>query len=61
MNERPIEAAHDPDLRHSLRAMQRAAQRAREIAARTGTLTVISRRGVVQEVRPDADALAAKE
>lgn len=54
MNERPIETAQDADLRQSQRAMQRAALRAREIAARTGTAIVISRRGVVEEVRPDA-------
>lgn len=53
MNKRPIETARDADLRQSQRAMQRAALRAREIAARTGTAIVISRRGVVEEIRPD--------
>lgn len=58
MNKQPIETAHDADLRQSLRAMQRAAQRARELAARTGTAIVISRQGVVQQVRPDEAVLA---
>lgn len=53
MNKRPIETARDPDLRLSHHALQRAALRAREIAARTGTAIVISRRGVVEEIRPD--------
>jgi len=53
MNERPIETAQDADLRQSTQAMQRAAARARELAARTGTAIVISRGGVLEEIRPD--------
>lgn len=53
MNERPIETAQDADLRQSTQAMQRAAARARELAARTGTAIVISRGGVIEETRPD--------
>lgn len=37
MSPKPIEAARDADLRHSLAAMQRAARRAREWAMLTGT------------------------
>lgn len=37
MNTKPLEQAQDDDLRQSLAAMQRAAQRARELAAQTGT------------------------
>ncbi len=58
MNRQPIEAARDADLRHSLRAMQRAAQRARELAIRTGTAIVISRLGVLEQIRPDATEAA---
>ena len=58
MNRQSIETARDADLRLSLRAMKRAAQRARELAARTGTVIVISRRGVVELLQPDAAAPA---
>jgi hypothetical protein len=56
MNERPIEAARDADLRLSLQAMRRAAQRARELAARTGTVLIISRRGTIEHLQPDVAA-----
>lgn len=52
MNKQPIEAAKDADLRLSLVAMQRAAQRARELAAQSGTAIVISHQGVVQLIPP---------
>ncbi|MCH2242511.1 MAG: hypothetical protein MK041_11415 [Aquabacterium sp.] len=52
MNDKPIESARDRDLRLSLRAMQRAAQRARELAARTGTLLVVSQGGTVTQLAP---------
>lgn len=58
MNQQPIETACDADLRMSAQAMQRAAQRARELAARTGTTLVISRQGVIEHLRPDAAASA---
>ncbi len=58
MNKQPIETACDADLRMSAQAMQRAAQRARELAARTGTTLVISRQGVIEHLRPDAAAPA---
>lgn len=50
MNKRAIATARDADLRHSEAAMQRAAQRAREVAHQTGTAVVISRGGVIQQV-----------
>lgn len=57
MNKRPIEEARDPDLRNSMAAMQRAARRAREIAALTGTSLIIYRNGQVVAVDPrEADA-----
>ena len=43
MSKQPIENAQDADLRLSVAAMQRAAQRARELAVKTGTATVMSR------------------
>ena len=57
MNDRPIEEAKDADLRSSIVAMRRAAQRAREIAQRTGTSLVVSRNGVIEYLDPSADSL----
>jgi hypothetical protein len=56
MNHQPIENARDADLRLSEVALQRAARRAREIAAKTGTTIVISRNGVIEHVKPDLEA-----
>jgi len=53
MNKRPIETARDADLRLSLQALQRAAQRARELAAQTGTAVVFIRDGVIEHVHPE--------
>jgi hypothetical protein len=53
MNKRPIEEAEDRDLRLSHLALQRAAQRARELAAATGTALVISRNGVIEHLTPE--------
>ena len=53
MNKLPLHAARDSDLRLSQVAMLRAAQRAREIAAATGTAIVISRNGVVEWLNPN--------
>lgn len=55
MNEQPIETARDDDLRLSKQAMLRAAQRAREIAARTGTAIAVSENGVLRYITPRAD------
>jgi hypothetical protein len=50
MNRQPIDHARDPDLRHSLPALRRAAQRARELARQTGTAIVVSHDGVLETV-----------
>ena len=41
MNRQPIDHVRDPDLRHSLPALRRAAQRARELTRQTGTAIVV--------------------
>jgi hypothetical protein len=56
MNEHPIEQARDADLRLSVAAMHRAAQRARELAQQTGTAIVVSRHGVVEQLAPQSGA-----
>ncbi len=56
MNKQPIETARDADLRLSPQAMQRAARRARELAAQTGTAIVVSRDGVIEHIRPQLEA-----
>ncbi len=56
MNNRPIEETKDRDLRLSHVALQRAAQRAREVAIATGTALVISRNGVIEHVMPKTPA-----
>lgn len=59
MNKRPIEFARDADLRLSPQAMQRAARRARELAAQTGTAIVVSRDGVIEHIHPRQEAAAS--
>lgn len=58
MNKQPVETAQDTDLRLSLVAMRRAALRAWEIAARTGTAIVISRNGVIERIEPTPESAA---
>ncbi len=53
MKPRPLEEAKNSGLRGSFPALQRAALRAREIAASTRTLIVISRNGQVDYRYPD--------
>jgi len=48
MNKQPIEQARDADIRLSLVALRRAAERARKLARDTGTPLVVSRNGVVE-------------
>ncbi len=55
MSKAPIDTAHDADLRLSQHALQRAAQRARELAARTNTAIVISRHGVIEHIPPQPE------
>ena len=52
MNKRPIEEAKYRDIRLSQVAPQRAALRARDLAASTGTSYVLSRDGVIEYVTP---------
>jgi hypothetical protein len=52
MSNPPISQSLDADLRHSQAALERAAQRARAIAAQTGTAIVISRQGVIEHIYP---------
>ena len=52
-NTKPFENARDSDLRMSLPALRRAAQRARDIAQQTGTSVVVSRNGVLEYFKPD--------
>jgi len=57
---RPIEQAINPDLRGSWPALQRAAKRARALAAQTGTAIVVSRHGVIEYIRPQSEAASAQ-
>ena len=59
MNKLPIETARDADLRLSRQALLRAAQRARELAARTGTAVVITRSGVLEHIHPAPTPVSA--
>lgn len=51
-NTRSISEAKCADLRGSWPALQRAAQRAREVAWQTGTAIVVSRQGVIEHLPP---------
>ena len=55
-NERPLEESKNPDLRNSLKALERAALRARELAIRTRTPLIVSRNGVIEKLMPWLDA-----
>ena len=52
---KPIQTAQTRDLRGSWDALQRAAQRARELAAQTGTALVVERAGVLEHVYPERE------
>ncbi|MGH8122885.1 MAG: hypothetical protein ACREPT_08950 [Rudaea sp.] len=52
MNTRSIEQAHDADLRLSIVALRRAAQRAREIAQRTQTDLIVIENGELRHIPP---------
>jgi hypothetical protein len=51
---KPIETAQTRDLPGSWLAVQRAARRAREVAAQTGTALVVERNGVLEHIYPAA-------
>lgn len=50
--QRPIEQASSADLRGSWPALRRAAARARQLAAQTGTAVVVVRDGSMQHLYP---------
>ena len=52
MNSKTLEDSLYPDLPRSLIALERAAQRAREIAARTGTALIVQRGGRIERLSP---------
>jgi hypothetical protein len=52
---RPIEQAVNLDLRGSWPALQRAAQRARELAMQTSTAIVVSHNGVIEHIWPQPE------
>ncbi|WP_310568168.1 hypothetical protein [Hydrogenophaga sp.] len=52
MNTKALDQANNADLRGSWHAIQRAAQRARELAAQTGTDLIVSRGGAIERLRP---------
>jgi hypothetical protein len=56
MNTKPIGQAKTADLRGSWQALQRAAQRAREIAVQTGTELVVSRGRGIERIKPPETA-----
>lgn len=61
MNKNPIDQALDRDLRLSQQAMERAAQRAHDLAKLTGTAIVVSRNGVIEHLTPKSyDKLTEK-
>ena len=52
MNPKTLDDSHYPYLPRSLIALERAAQRAREIAARTGTDLIVQRGGRIERLSP---------
>ena len=52
MNGKTLENARSSDLRGSWQALQRAAQRAREVVVQTGTDLVVTRNGVLEHIKP---------
>ncbi len=52
MSTKTIDQASTADLRGSWLALQRAALRARELAAQTGTELVVSRNGAIERIKP---------
>lgn len=60
VNKRPIDEARDPDIRLSGVALKRAAKRAHELAAHTGTAIVVVRDGIIQHVLPTTPEISAQ-
>ena len=61
MNTKPIETAIDADLRAAPQALARAAQRACELAARTGTRLIVVERGQVKLVAAPSESTTARQ
>ena len=61
MNTKAIDQASTADLRGSWTALLRAARRARELAAQTGTELVVSRNGVIERIKPQPDTHRLQE
>ena len=61
MNTKPIETAKDADLRAVPQALARAALRARELAARTGTRLVVVERGEVKLVVATSESTTERQ
>lgn len=52
MNPKSLDTSRYPDLPLSLVALERAARRAREIAANTGTAVIVQRGGRIERLLP---------
>jgi len=57
MNNKPLSEAVDSDIRSSQKALERAAQRAREIAKKSGTHLVINQDGKTIHIDPETGAV----
>ena len=57
MNPKPIQQAKSADLRGSWPALHRAAARARQLAAQTGTAVVVTQGGVIRHLYPDKPSI----
>jgi len=53
MNNKPLSEAVDSDIRSSQKALERAAQRAREVAKKTGTHLIINQDGKTVHIDPE--------
>jgi DNA-directed RNA polymerase subunit K/omega len=60
MNPKPIEQAKDPDLASSFNAIRRAAERARQIAAQTGTFLVVRHGEQIDRITVTAQNMSSK-
>ncbi|MBN6739302.1 hypothetical protein JKG47_01850 [Acidithiobacillus sp. MC6.1] len=58
MTTKTIDQATSADLRGSLAALQRAAQRARELAAQTGTELVVGKNGIIERIKPQLNTVS---
>ena len=61
MNKKPLSEAKDEDARNATAALERAAKRAREIAARTQTEIVVMRDGKIVKEYPTMQELEGRK